>query len=144
MWRQMRRTEQPSQASTATAELQTESPAAKYNAKGAELFEQEQVQEAIEEFRRAIALDPNNASYHCNLAVAYDEVDQDDDARREYERALELNSTEPTALLYLGYLLNEHDAAEQAAALWSRLMESAPGTPEAEEAAQNLRAQQEL
>jgi hypothetical protein len=123
---------------------EVESPAAKANARGTELFNEESIEEAIDEFRRAVTLDPNNASYHCNLAVAYGEADQEDDARREYERTLELNPKYITALLYLGYILNENDEAEQAAELWKRVIELAPGTPEAEEAQQNLGAQDNL
>lgn len=122
----------------------TETPAAGHNAKGAELFDEESYTEAIDEFRRAVMLEPDNASYHCNLAVAYDEVEQDDDARREYERTLELNPNDTTALLYLGYLLNENDEPEQASEMWRRLVDIAPGSPEAEEAQQNLRAQETL
>jgi len=121
-----------------------ESPAAQHNAKGAELFDQDKVEEAIEEFRRAAALEPDNSSYHCNLAVAYEEADQTEDARREYERTLELNPNDTTALLYLGYILNEVGERERAADLWRRLTEIAPGTPEAEEAQQSIRAQEEL
>jgi tetratricopeptide (TPR) repeat protein len=139
------------EASTAELEEQpkevkafAESPAAQHNARGAELFEQENIDEAIEEFRRAVTLEPNDASYHCNLAAAYDEAGQSEDARREYERTLELNPEDITALLYLGYLLNENDEQERAAELWRRVTEVAPGTPEAEEAQQGLRAQDNL
>ncbi|MEN6371061.1 MAG: zinc ribbon domain-containing protein [Armatimonadota bacterium] len=121
-----------------------QSPADFHNAKGAELFEDDKINEAIDEFRSAVALEPNNYSYHCNLAAAYDEAGQSDDARREYERTLELNPNETTALLYLGYLLNEQEDSERAASLWKRVIEVAPGTPEAEEAQQNLSAQGSL
>lgn len=127
------------QKTTEQAEEPAESPAAKHNAKGAELFNEERFEEAIEEFRRAVMLEPDNASFHCNLAVAYEETEQEEDARREYERTLELDPEEKTALLYLGYLLNENEDPERATELWRRLMEVAPGSPEAEEAAQNLR-----
>ncbi len=118
--------------------------AAEHNRRGAELFDDDKVEEAIEEFRRAVVLEPDNSSYHCNLGAAYDEAGQMEDARREYERTLELNSNDITALLYLGYLLNENEEPERAAGLWKRLIEVAPGTPEAEEAEQNLRVQKTL
>lgn len=144
----MRQEEEQETNATAIADepepVEEESMAAKHNAKGARLFDEEKTEEAIEEFRRAVVLEPNDGSYHCNLAVAYDEVDQDEDARREYERALELNPDDTTALLYLGYMLNENADPKRAAELWRRLIEIAPGTPEAEEAQQNLRAQESL
>jgi tetratricopeptide (TPR) repeat protein len=119
-------------------------PAVEHNARGAKLFEEEKYEEAITEFERAVDAEPENGQYHCNLAVAYDELDQDDEARREYERALELNPNDKTALLYLGYMLNEDDEADRAAEMWKRLITIAPGSPEAEEASQGLRAQGEL
>lgn len=125
-------------------EEEVESPAAEHNRKGSELFDEEKFDEAVEEFRRAVALDPTNSSYHCNLAVAYEELNQPEEARREYERTLELDPNDTTALLYLGYLLNESQDPERAAELWRRLTEVAPGSPEAEEAEQNLRAQNNL
>lgn len=121
-----------------------QSPAETHNARGAEYFEKDMVDEAIEEFRRAVALEPDNSYYHCNLAAAYDEDGQSDEARREYERTLELNPNDVTALLYLGYILNETDDSWQAASLWRRVINVAPGTPEAEEAQQNLNAQKSL
>ncbi len=139
---------QAATATLSTSEVRTDesskSPGAKQNARGAELFDKESFEEAIEAFRQAVILEPNNASFHCNLAVAYDELDQDEDARREYERTLELNPNDTTAMLYLGYMLNENDEHERAAKLWRRLISAAPGSPEAEEAAQNIRAQEEL
>lgn len=118
--------------------------AAEHNARGAQLFEQDRAEEAIVEFRMATELDPENSSYHCNLAVVYDDVEQDDEARKEYERALEINPQDRTALLYLGYIMNESNEPERAAELWAKLTQIAPGTPEAEEAAQNMRAQGQL
>lgn len=120
------------------------SPAETYNARGAEYFEKDMVDEAIEEFRKAVTLEPDNSYYHCNLAAAYDQAGQAEDAVREYQRTLELNPKDITALLYLGYLLNEQDDNEEAASLWRQVIKYAPGTPEAEEAQQNLNAQESL
>lgn len=138
------RSPEPDQTQAQTTPASETDTAAAHNAKGAQLFDEERMEEAVEEFRRAVMLAPDNASYHCNLAVAYDETDQDDDARREYERTLELNPNDTTAMLYIGYMLNENDQPERAAELWRRLIQVAPGTPEAEEAQQNLRAQEAL
>jgi len=119
-----------------------QSPAEIHNARGAEYFEKDMLDEAIEEFRKAVTLEPDNSYYHCNLAAAYDQAGQADDAIREYRRTLELNPKDITALLYLGYLLNEQDNDEEASNLWRKVIEYAPGTPEAEEAQQNLNAQE--
>ena len=44
------------------------------NAQGIAAYEGERFDEAIALFRRAVALDPSNATFHCNLAVAYGEL----------------------------------------------------------------------
>ncbi len=121
-----------------------EGPAVEHNRRAVDLFEEERYEEAIEEFRRAVALEPDDAFYHCNLAMAYDNAEQFEDAQREYERALELDPNNTAALLGLGYLLNEQGEKQRAAQFWQRLIAIAPGSPEAEEAQQNLRAQEAL
>jgi Flp pilus assembly protein TadD len=47
--------------------------------------------EAIFRWKKVIALEPDSSSAHNNLAVAYEQKGLFDDARQEYERALELN-----------------------------------------------------
>ena len=48
--------------------------------------------EAIYRWEKAVELDPNNASARNNLAVAYEQSGEFDQANDEYERALELDS----------------------------------------------------
>lgn len=122
----------------------TLNPAAQHNQRGNELFENDDLKGAIIEFKQAVALEPENASYHCNLAVAYDENDQDDLAFDEYFKAIELDPKDTTALLSLGYMYNEHDERDKAEEVWNRVIQIAPDTPEAEEARQNIARQDEL
>lgn len=128
------------------AEPPTSAPdaAAYHNERGRELFDAEDLDRAIEEFKQAVALDPGNASYRCNLAVAYDENDQDDLAMNEYTRALQLDPNDLTALLSMGYVYNEQGQQDKAAEVWGRILEIAPHTPEAQEVRQNLARQDEL
>ena len=56
------------------------SPAEDHNKRGTSLFESEDFEGAITEFAAASALDPNNGAYHCNLGMAYDESDREEEA----------------------------------------------------------------
>jgi tetratricopeptide (TPR) repeat protein len=46
---------------------------------------------AIDEYRKALEMMPNDASLHNKLGICYQHQQKSDSARREYERALELN-----------------------------------------------------
>jgi Flp pilus assembly protein TadD len=118
--------------------------AAKHNQKGRELFESGDLEEAISEFKNAIILDPENASYHCNLAIAYDENEQDAEALAEYLKAIALDPNDLQALLSLGYMYSEDDETEKANEVWNRILEIAPASAEAQEVKENMRHQEEL
>lgn len=118
--------------------------AEQHNARGRELFENEQIQQAVREFEVAASLDPSNPSYHCNLAVAYDEAGRDEDALEEYERTLELDPDDLTALLSLGYMYSEQDDFEKARATWSKILVIAPDSAEAQEVRGNIKHQDQL
>lgn len=115
-----------------------------HNQRGRQLFDDGEVEQAIREFQSAVELDPQNASYHCNLAIAYDENDQDEQALSEYERTLQLDPDDLTALLSLGYMHNENDELEKAQECWGRILEIAPNSAEAQEVRENLRHQEDL
>ena len=118
--------------------------AEQHNHRGRELFENEDVEGAIREFKAAVELDPGNASYHCNLAVALDESEQDGEALAEYENTLRLDPNDLTALLSLGYMYNENEEIDKAKEVWNRVLEIAPDSAEAQEAQTNLSNQQQL
>lgn len=120
------------------------SQAQQHNVRGQELFDNEEIEAAIAEFERAVDLDPANPTYHCNLAVAYDEAERDEDALAEYEKTLEIDPDDLTALLSLGYLYNESGDSDKAQAVWSRILVISPNSAEAQEVRDNLRHQQEL
>ena len=85
-----------------------------------------------------------NATYHCNLAVALDEADRDEEALIEYEKTLQLDPNDLTALLSLGYMYNENFEMEKAQEVWQRVLNVAPDSAEAQEVRDNLRHQEEL
>ena len=89
-------------------------------------------------------MEPENAGYHCNLAVAYDECDRDAEALVEYQKTLQLKPDDLTALLYLGYMYSENDEFDKAQQYWGQILRIAPDSAEAQEVQQNLRHQGEL
>jgi len=118
--------------------------AEQHNQRGRELFDSEDLQGAIREFQAAVQLDPGNASYHSNLAVAYDENEQDAEALAEYENALRLDPNDVATLLCLGYMYNENEEADKARDAWNRILEIAPDSAEAQEARSNLDSMKQL
>jgi len=110
-----------------------------FNQRGVELYESEQYDDAIEQFRQALALDPRNSLYHCNLAVAFGEQGDADRAFEEYERALTFNPSDVTALLNLGYAYNEREEPGKARHAWEQIIDISPNSAEADEARDNLR-----
>lgn|GEM_PF-1410374 len=131
-------------APAVTSSLTSNSAAEEHNAKGRELFDNDDIEAAISEFEIAVSLDPGNASYHSNLAVAYDELERDDEALVEYNKALSIDPNDLTALLSLGYMYSEKAEFEKAKEVWDRVLEIAPQSAEAQEVRDNLRHQGEL
>jgi Flp pilus assembly protein TadD len=74
-------------------------------ARGRELLEAGQLNEAIAELSRAASLDPKLSEAHSLLAVAYDQKGLHDRAQDSYKRAIEVNQNDPDALNNLGYSL---------------------------------------
>jgi superkiller protein 3 len=114
------------------------------NAAGIEAYGNDQFDEAISLFQRAIVRAPEVASYHTNLGVAYGEKDKDLEAYAEYRRALELDPGQLQARLNIGYLYSERERYEQAREEWERLVATAPDSEEAQEARDNLNHLEEL
>jgi Flp pilus assembly protein TadD len=114
------------------------STAEDHNQRGVELYENERYDEAVDQFKKALALDPGNSLYHCNLAVAYGERGDVSEAFSEYQRALSLNPADLTSLLNLGYAYEQQGETEKARREWQKLVDAAPLSAEADEARENL------
>ncbi|MCL5105082.1 MAG: zinc ribbon domain-containing protein [Armatimonadetes bacterium] len=135
--------EMEEETQTAPPQPQPSAPSATsaedYNKRGRELFENGDLDGAIGAFKTAVEIEPGNASYHCNLAVAYDENEQDEMAFDEYSKTLDIDPKDLTALLSLGYMYSENEEPDKAQAAWDKVVEFAPESAEAEEARDNLR-----
>jgi Flp pilus assembly protein TadD len=73
--------------------------------RGRALLEQGSLNEAIAELSSAASLDPRLSQAHSLLAVAYDRKGLRDRAKDSYERAVDVNESDPQALNNLGYSL---------------------------------------
>lgn len=140
----VRRPEPAAQPPAVAASAATKTAAEEHNRRGQECFEEGDLEEAIREFQLAVSLAPGNGSYHCNLAIAYDEDSQDEEALSEYQQALALDPNDLTALLSLGYMYNENNQSGEAQKVWQRILEIAPLSAEAQEVKENMRYQEDL
>ncbi len=79
-----------------------------HNSRGIELADRGWVDEAINEFKKAIELDPNSAHAHDNLATVYAEKKQFREALAEYLTAIKLEPDAATAHYNLAVFLSTH------------------------------------
>ena len=71
--------------------------------KAHELYERGRWQEAADELRAAIAINPYNGSWHFNLGLTYDAMDRFEDAIGAYRQALEIDPEDVEVLNALGH-----------------------------------------
>jgi len=81
---------------------------------------------AIEAGLTAVALDPNHADAHTNLALAYSRVGNLPAAHEHNRRAAELLPNDPVAQQNLAATLNAMGRFDEAAAHWARALELKP------------------
>jgi len=67
------------------------------NELGASLAAQGRIDEAIEQFKAAIAIDPNQPDVHFNLGAMLDQKGRSADAAEQFEIALRLNPVHSAA-----------------------------------------------
>lgn len=101
-----------------------------HNARGIELADRGWLDEAVSEFKKAIALDPASAHAHDNLATVLAEKGELTDALFEYVEALKSDEGSATARHYLASFLASqgHDLA---VALYRKAIELEPEFPDA-------------
>jgi DNA-binding winged helix-turn-helix (wHTH) protein/Tfp pilus assembly protein PilF len=101
-----------------------------YNNRGFELQQRGQIKAAIEDYRRAIRLNPGYAEAHYNLADAYEEIPDYDKALEEYQRVINADFTFYQAYNNLSrlYILRQRDFGA-ALRLLDRAMNLKPQEP---------------
>lgn len=112
--------------------------AEEHNARGSELYENDEFAEAVREFGAAVSLAPANAVYRTNLAVALSEMGEHSRAVAEFQEAIRLDPDNVNAYLQLGYTYQEMGQEGAARDAWQQVVQMAPDSPEAEEAREAL------
>ncbi len=82
--------------------------------------------EAARMLRRAAELDPDSFEIRFRLAFLYHKMNFREEAAREYEATLKLQSCHKKALVNLGNLRSDEHHLQEAASLYSRAIECAP------------------
>ena len=99
---------------------------AERNKSGVELLKQGKADKAIPEFKKAIELDPDNASVHLNLAYAYDLQGSVEEAIGEYQWAIELGPENHLAHNNLGVLYDKKGLYDEAIGEFDKALQIEP------------------
>jgi tetratricopeptide (TPR) repeat protein len=89
--------------------------------KAQELFEQHKLQEAVEELRAAIAINPYNPGWFYNLGVTLDELDRSEEAIDAYKQALEIEPGDLITMNRLGMDLHRVGRLRQAVKTFEKI-----------------------
>ena len=117
-------TGKPAEAMTIIAPLAAKQPDADVlNAYGIALSQSGRNQEAMQQFQRALTIDPNNAPAHQNLGIAALRMNDLRAAEEQLMRALELNPRLPLALNTLGVVYVRKGDPVRAYDAWKRAFE---------------------
>lgn len=102
------------------------------------MFDSQRFNEAIPYYDKAIRLEPNNPDVLVDLGVCYFNLEDYTKAKDLFQQALEKNPNHVNALYNIGVVavrLKEMDVLMES---WSKLVEVAPGSPQAAQASQIL------
>lgn len=102
------------------------------------LFDSQEFEDAIPYYDKALELEPHNPDVIVDLGVCYFNLEEYQKAKGLFEEALTVNPNHVNALYNLGVVavrLKEMDILMDA---WSKLVEVAPGSPQAAQASQIL------
>jgi protein O-mannosyl-transferase len=102
-----------------------------YNNLGNALLQKGQVDEALEQFQKALGINPNYVDAHSNLGAALFQKGQVDDAVAQYQKALEINPNYAQANYNLGLALFRKGRVDDAVAKYKKAVEINPYYPEA-------------
>ncbi len=102
-------------------------------------FDAERYPDAIKWYEESLKLDPKNPDASTDLGVSYYYSGRTDDALKQFEYSLKLNPKHAKTLFNQGIVLafGKRDLPGATAA-WEKVVQLAPGTPEAQAARQGL------
>ena len=136
--------------------IENEPSAKSHHALGRFYLAQKQFDEALEQFEKALKLDPNNAQIYSDLGATYLEkanIEESNKTGKESEmrskaleklnKALELDGSLPEALFNKALCLQKMKLSERAIEAWQKYLEKDQNSNWANEAKKNLRTTQE-
>ena len=89
--------------------------------KAHELYERGRWEEALDELKAAIAINPYNGSWFFNLGLTYDALDRFDEAIVAYRRAVEIDPDDVEVLSALGHDCNRAGNYDEAIRFFQRV-----------------------
>ena len=102
-------------------------------------YDSEKYPDAIKWYESSLKIDPKNVDASTDLGVAYYYSGRSDDALKQFEGSLKLNPAHAKTLFNKGIVLAFGKKDLQGASeAWQQVVKLAPGTPEAQAAAQGL------
>jgi tetratricopeptide (TPR) repeat protein len=101
-----------------------------YNNLGNALLQKGQVDEALEQFQKSLAIFPNYVEAHSNLGTALFQKGRVEDAVAHYNKALEINPNHAQANYNLGLALFQKGQVDDAIARYQRALKTDPYHPE--------------
>ncbi len=106
---------------------------------GNDFFDTHQYQKSVEAYGRALELKPNDPNVLTDQGVMYKELGQFDKAIANFENASKQDPTHVQSLYNLG-VVYAHDLKQpkKAADAWNKVIQVAPGSPQATQARQAL------
>jgi tetratricopeptide (TPR) repeat protein len=108
---------------------------------GEALFEKGKIDEAMDEFQKAVAINPHLAKPHYNLGVALFQKGQVNEAIEEYQKDLEIYPNDALAHNNLGNALSQQGHVDAAMAEYQKALEIDPNHAEAHNDLANILAQ---
>ncbi len=100
--------------------------AIKRNNFGGHLIKEGRLEEALNEFRRAVEIDPNYVAAHRNLAYVYDRLGRTEEAAAAYRKGIELDPKDVVARNNLGVLYDKNGKQEEAIAEFEKALRIDP------------------
>ncbi|MBI5245270.1 MAG: SUMF1/EgtB/PvdO family nonheme iron enzyme [Elusimicrobia bacterium] len=93
--------------------------------KAAALYQKGRIEDAVQEFREAIRIDPNVAEARCNLGVALAKLGRDDEAITELEAALRIDPKHAASWYNLGMRLEAKGRGAEAIKAYANFIANA-------------------
>jgi tetratricopeptide (TPR) repeat protein len=87
-----------------------------------------QLQQSVDDIKKALQLDPNNGAYLDSLGWAYYKMNRYDQARDPLEKAAHLLANDPTVLMHLGHLYMKLGQKTLAVQTWKQALKHYPST----------------